>query len=292
MPYSEVKQGNCGIYIIQNRLTKKMYIGQSHNILWRWAAHKSALRSGRCPNRHLQFAWDKYGESAFDFSVLELCDVEELDDREEHWIKHFDAVNCGYNIRSGGNSSRGWKMSDEGRKHISDALKGKKKPWWMGQYISKRMKNYYRNHVPSTSKTVVCLNTGEVFPNATAAHSKYPSANPSALHNQCKGKGMSCGKGDDGTHLVWAYKSDYDAMTPEDIAAKLKFVGRVVSGMKQQRPVVCLDTGELFQSCKDAAMYAGVRPATMGDCLHGRQKYAGRHPETNEPLHWAYAEAC
>lgn len=292
MLYSEVRQDNCGIYVIRNRINEKMYIGQSHNILWRWTSHRSVLRSGRCPNRHLQFAWNKYGENAFDFSILELCDIEDLDAREEYWIKHLDTVNCGYNIRSGGSSSRGWKMSDEGRKHISDALKGKKKPEWMGQYISERQKRYYESHIPSTSKPVVCLNTGEVFVNATAAHTKYPSADISALHGQCKGKHRSCGKDDNGTHLVWAYKSDYDAMSPEDIATRLKFIGGVASGTKNQRPVVCLDTGELFPSCKDAAMYAGVRPATMGDCLHGRQKCAGKHSETSNPLHWAYAEVC
>lgn len=288
MLYREVKQDNCGIYIIKNRINGKMYIGQSHSILCRWMAHRSVLRSGRCPNRHLQSAWNKYGENAFEFSILELCNVEDLDNREEYWIKHFDAVNHGYNIRDGGNTSRGWKMNDEGRRHISEALKGKKKPEWMGKYISERQKRYYESHIPSTSKPVVCLNTGEVFVNATAAHSKYQSADISALHEQCKGKTKSCGKNEMGKHLVWAYLDDYKQMTQEEIQTRLTFVGSVASSTNNQKSARCLETGMVFDSCKDAAAYAGVSRATMNDCLHGRTKHAGKHPETEERLSWAW----
>lgn len=289
MSYKDVKKNNCGIYIIKNIKNGKLYIGQSHNISWRWAAHKSALRFGRCPNKHLQSAWHMYGESAFVFSILELCAVEELDNREEYWIKHFDTTNQGYNIRSGGNSSRGWKMSDDGRRHISESLKGKKKPEWVRKCISDRQKRYYKDHIPSTSKQIVCLNTGEVFTNASVAHVKYESADISAIHKQCKGNSMSCGKTDTGEPLVWAYLDDYNQMTIEEIKTRLSFVGRAVSATKNQKSVKCVETGMVFESCKDAASYAGVSQATISDCLHGRSNFAGRHPETGKRLSWALA---
>ncbi len=285
--YKDIKPENCGIYIIKNKISGKVYIGQSHNIKWRWTAHKNCLRANRCSNRHLQASWNKYGEDAFDFSILELCGVADLDDREAYWIDRYDATNSGYNIRPGGNSRRGWKMSDEARKHISDVLKGKKKPEWLGKQISERQKQYYETHIPTSSKPVVCLNTGEVFVNSSAAHKKYNSADTSAMHEQCKGKHRSCGKSDTGEHLVWAYLEDYQQMTEDEICSRLSFVGSTAAVASHLKPVKCLETGMIFNSCKEAAAYAGITRATLNDCLSGRTKHAGRHPETGERLSWA-----
>lgn len=62
-----------GIYAIHNTFTNKYYIGQSIHIKRRWEEHKSTLRNQRHENIHLQYSWNKYGESCFDFIVLEIC---------------------------------------------------------------------------------------------------------------------------------------------------------------------------------------------------------------------------
>lgn len=50
-----------------------MYIGQSKTIQRRWHDHLKCLRDGKHVNRHLQAAFQKYGEDAFEFSVIEEC---------------------------------------------------------------------------------------------------------------------------------------------------------------------------------------------------------------------------
>lgn len=88
-----------GIYVIKSKESEKIYVGQSSNIYKRWEEHKRALRSNYHANKHLQRAFDKYGESNFEFSILENCTIKDLDERELFYInelKSYDS-NYGYN---------------------------------------------------------------------------------------------------------------------------------------------------------------------------------------------------
>jgi group I intron endonuclease len=60
-----------GIYKIKNRITHKVYAGESVDIKSRWYTHKSELRRGVHHSERLQKEWKKYGEKAFRFSVVE-----------------------------------------------------------------------------------------------------------------------------------------------------------------------------------------------------------------------------
>lgn len=75
-----------GIYKIRNKITDWKYIGSAVNIEVRWRVHREALRNNRHHNKHLQRAWNKYGEEAFVFSVLEECEKENLLDREQSYF--------------------------------------------------------------------------------------------------------------------------------------------------------------------------------------------------------------
>lgn len=59
-----------GVYVIQNKLNDKIYIGSSHDIYARWASHKSGLKSKKHGNIKLQRAWDKYGIDNFVFKII------------------------------------------------------------------------------------------------------------------------------------------------------------------------------------------------------------------------------
>lgn len=98
----------AGIYLIKNLINNKIYVGQSINVKTRISKHKSYLRSGSHENQHLQRAFNKYGESSFEFVILETCDVSEIDKKELHYIKKFDSMNIekGYNLESGGNEGK------------------------------------------------------------------------------------------------------------------------------------------------------------------------------------------
>jgi group I intron endonuclease len=68
----------CGIYSIDNAISKKSYIGSSVHIIGRWGYHKRLLRKNQHDNKHLQNAWNKYGSDCFSFKVLEELPKENL----------------------------------------------------------------------------------------------------------------------------------------------------------------------------------------------------------------------
>jgi len=84
-----------GIYCIENTISHKTYIGSSKNIYQRLLKHFALLRHNKHQNLHLQNAWNKYGESNFEWFILELCDSNKLTEREQSCIDLFGAE---YNI--------------------------------------------------------------------------------------------------------------------------------------------------------------------------------------------------
>lgn len=91
------------IYRIINTADGKCYVGQTNDIESRKHSHFSLLNKGLHSNKKLQEAYNKYGKDAFRFEVLEFgLTVSEVNQREIHWIKHFESYARGYNQRSGG----------------------------------------------------------------------------------------------------------------------------------------------------------------------------------------------
>lgn len=88
---------SSGIYEIRNLVNNKVYIGSAYNFKKRWATHISTLKSGTHDNQHLQLSVQKYGLDNFQFSIIELCNKEELEVREQHHIDHNFGSNC-YNM--------------------------------------------------------------------------------------------------------------------------------------------------------------------------------------------------
>jgi group I intron endonuclease len=111
----------CGIYVIKNLVNNKVYIGQAENVYGRWGIHIKELVFGIHINNHLQKAWDKYGEDKFEFSILERCEVSELDTKEIKFVADFKSSDerYGYNKTEGGAGRRGFKVSDETKHKIS-----------------------------------------------------------------------------------------------------------------------------------------------------------------------------
>lgn len=111
-----------GIYAISNNRNGKLYIGQSINLDSRKNQHFKSLKKNKHFNIHLQSSYNKYGENAFDFIVLERCSQKELDAKETYYIEKYSSMTRtkGYNMRSGGGTNM---LSEESRKRISETRK-------------------------------------------------------------------------------------------------------------------------------------------------------------------------
>ncbi len=59
------------IYIIENSNTGKFYIGRTNDPAQRKRAHFSELRRGAHGNPRLQYSFNKHGEQAFEFKVVD-----------------------------------------------------------------------------------------------------------------------------------------------------------------------------------------------------------------------------
>ena len=117
------------IYAIRNRVSDKVYIGQTRRTAKaRFKEHKDALQSGCHTNRHLQVAWDKYGEEAFEFLVLEEPAIEDLSEAEQRWMNVFKSLDKdhGYNMRA---SEPCGQTTQEVKDKLSKAFKGRKITW-------------------------------------------------------------------------------------------------------------------------------------------------------------------
>lgn len=99
----------CGIYLIRNTITNKVYIGQSNDIKRRWSEHKSRAfdLNNNCNHKPLYLSMRKYGIEAFQLEVLCECPIEDLDTQEQKYIQEYNSiVPNGYNILSGGQQFR------------------------------------------------------------------------------------------------------------------------------------------------------------------------------------------
>lgn len=106
-----------GIYVIQNVVNGKVYVGSAANMYQRYHNHKSQLSKGVHHNPHLSASWMKYGPEAFRFWVAESCGHEELLSREQWWLDALMPYSpAGYNhCRIAGNTM--------GRKHSASTRK-------------------------------------------------------------------------------------------------------------------------------------------------------------------------
>lgn len=118
-----------GVYRIVNNVNYKLYIGSSIHVNRRIYTHIQALNGKYHGNTHLQNAWDKYGGENFSFETIEIIDGSEEDirKREQYWLDYYRSYdyNLGYNMSHYAIGGGGYEVSDDTRKKLSEAHKGK-----------------------------------------------------------------------------------------------------------------------------------------------------------------------
>lgn len=97
----EQYMNNYIIYLHKNKITKKVYIGQTKDTIERRARGGSGYQG--CS--HFYKAIQEYGWENFEHFILEEgLTSAQADEREKYWIAVFDSTNPkkGYNIKTGG----------------------------------------------------------------------------------------------------------------------------------------------------------------------------------------------
>lgn len=144
-----------GIYKIINIINNKFYVGSAVDLKRRKARHFSELRTNKHNNRHLQAAWNKYGEQAFVFVVLEeIAEDANLLAAENIWLHENVGKDYCYNIGVDatapmqgmtGELSPTW-----GRKRLAIELEAQN---WLGRTHRQESKELIRQHLIGKPKT-------------------------------------------------------------------------------------------------------------------------------------------
>lgn len=253
-------------WIINDKHKEKSYIGTTIkvNVMKRWGCDGSGYLNGNS-NHKFARAIKKYGWNNFQHKILLVieCETEEelvfwLDEFEKYYIEKYNSFYNGYNSTTGGRN--GYIVSDEHKKHISEAKKGKKMSEDAKRKNSEAHKGeksvwYGRHHTEETKQKISNSQKGE--------------------------KNRNYGRRKELSPLYGKKRSE------ESIKKQIET--NTGSGNPNSKKVICTNTGQVFDTILDAAKWCGLKRAgDIGQCCKGKNKSAGKHPITGERLHWKY----
>lgn len=151
-----------GVYCFTNTRNGKKYVGSAAaSVHGRKTNHLAMLRNNVHHSIHFQRAWNKYGEAAFKWRIIEQCAPECCVTREQFWIDKLKSANpkYGYNRNPKASSSLGVKRSDETKAKIAAANRGRKAS---PETRAKMSANSWQKGRPMSEKCRAALNTPEV----------------------------------------------------------------------------------------------------------------------------------
>lgn len=138
-----------GLYKITNKLTGKIYIGQTRNVKRRWLEHKAASRLDS-PKTHIDRTIKNYGEDSFICEHIATAKTKyDANCAETQLIAQYSAMDekFGYNRSPGGD-----RFSDETCQEISDRYKGDGNPFFGRHHSEESRKKISQNGVGFSGK--------------------------------------------------------------------------------------------------------------------------------------------
>lgn len=234
-----------GIYCIINTVNNKKYIGSSKHLSRRLWEHRATLRHNCHVNQHLQNAWNKYGEAAFDYFIIERCDESNLIEREQWFINTlkpeynqiFEIVKPLY--------------TKESRQKLSESRKKAFKEGRIKKYQSKKIYQYdlEGNFIQSyNSIKEACLET---------------KTSRSHLRDYFNGTYSQCGG------FLWS-------LTPD---APKKYTKPVRKLPTLRKPVKVVSETEtlFFDSLKSCAEHFNIHYACVVDCIKHKRLFRKKY---------------
>ena len=268
---------NYYIYMHKNKINGKIYIGQTcQKPEYRWNNGKNYINCS-----YFYKAIQKYGWDNFEHIILEEnLTLEQANEKEEYYIKLYNSINPekGYNLQKGGNNKEVSELTkekcrlhalnlwanEEHKQKMSEIMKQK---WQDPEYI-KKQQDFHKNYKHEISE--------EGKKRISEARKKYIQEN--GTPTQGKGHTLKTRK-----KISEAQKGENNSMYGKHHTEEWK----AYMSDKNSQPVYCIEADKIFKSKKEAANWCGLKSSSgISDCIAGRKKSAGKHPETGEKLHW------
>lgn len=286
------------VYITINMVNGKKYLGQ-RKFSDGWEDY---LGSGKM----FKQAVEKYGKENFKRVIVQFCySEEELNDVEYKLSVDLNAVKSKdwYNMVYGGGTTTGWDMPQETRdkigvktkERLSDktnhpcygkpGLIGEKNPMF-GVSPKERMdeetyQRWYDEHIPYW-QSLKEKNKGK--------HLWGDGPNPNSGQHLSDEQKENLSKKAKERYKNQENHPMYGKHHSEESRNKMSEAKKGKVHLYKCKPVYCIELNKCFYAATYAEGKLNISAQGIGKCCMGKQHTAGKHPETNEPLHWIYAE--
>ena len=256
------------IYVRPNLINGKKYVGQATDL-------KERQRKWKCLTQKyagtaINNARKKYGIEAFGFEILKECEDDELDYWEKYYIKELNTkAPYGYNLTDGGEGMTGYTHSEETRKKISDAKKGKKQSEEAKKKRSEALKG---KHLSEEAKKKLSEAQKGEKNNMYGKH-----------HSEETKKKMSDARKGKKSNM-------YGKNHTDEAKKKISEAKKGVFNIKSSKPVLQIDkqTNEIiaeFPSTMEVKRQLGFSCANISACCLGKPKYKSAYG-----FKWKYKE--
>lgn len=192
--------GDYVVYVHQNKINGKRYIGITNNTSKRWYGNGKKYANCPCFNSAIKkYGWDNF----YHVVIVPGLSLEEANVLEQFYIKKYKTCEkaFGYNIQRGGHfvpTMLGKHHSDETRQKMRESALGREISDEQRQMHSIWMSENFVGKRNPKSRAVRCLNTGEVFESQSIA-AKAKGVLQSKIWKCCNGEASH-------THgLRWEY---------------------------------------------------------------------------------------
>lgn len=261
------------IYKHTNKINGKVYIGQTcQKPEKRWQNGLSAYSH----NQHFYNAIKKYGWNNFEHEILlENLTQKEMEYWEDYYIEFYESRNPekGYNIMKGGKKSPFQELweNQSFREKIS-------------QQQSELMKERLKDPKERERLKQISIKNWEDHPERKEEYSKRMKE---WLNEKWKD---SLYKEKCSQNLKDLWQSDKrDILIQNAQNNAINNWKNPNYRKKMCKAVLNIETGLIFESGAAASRWCNIDRSTITKAIKSG-KQGGRHPETNQPLHWRYAE--